>query len=88
MFPAIIEAWTNSSHKLPAGEIHWSVNSKIPPRQGLKSSSAICVAAIKALCEATDTELEDHQIVDIVHNKEKSQSHVGEIVIWILYDRS
>ena len=65
LFPAIIEAWTNSGYKLPAGDIHWSVNSKIPPRQGLKSSSAICVAAIKALCEATDTELEDHQIVDI-----------------------
>ena len=30
----------------------------------MKSSSAVCVAAIKALCEATDVQIENSQIVD------------------------
>ena len=65
LLAAITDTWTNAGHSLPSGEIHWTVASKIPLRQGLKSSAAISVAAIKALCDATNTDLEDHQIVDL-----------------------
>ena len=61
----VLNAWKNAGHPVPEGELHWSVKSEIPPRQGLKSSSAISVAAIKALCDATGLELENADIVDI-----------------------
>ena len=69
---AVIESWKNAGHKLPEGELFWSVKSKIPPRQGLKSSSAVAVAAIKALCEATEIELENADIVDIAASAQLS----------------
>ena len=62
---AVIESWKSAGHDLPEGELFWSVKSKIPQRQGLKSSSAVAVAAIKALCDATEIELENADIVDI-----------------------
>ena len=37
----------------------------IPIAQGLKSSSALCVAAVRALCDATETDLELADIVSI-----------------------
>ena len=51
LLPHVIEAWKNAGHKLPIDEedLHWSVQSRIPPREGLKSSSALCVAAVRAL---------------------------------------
>ena len=61
----ILEVWTQSGHPVPNGELFWSVKSEIPPRQGLKSSSAVAVAAIKALCDASDYNLENALIVDI-----------------------
>ena len=61
----VLIAWKNAGHPVPEGELHWSVKSEIPPRQGLKSSSAVSVAAIKALCDATGLELENADIVDI-----------------------
>tara|TARA_B100000989_G_scaffold170070_1_gene127299 strand:- start:7743 stop:8621 length:879 start_codon:yes stop_codon:yes gene_type:complete len=61
----VLDSWKSAGHSLPNGEFFWSVASKIPPRQGLKSSSAISVAAIRALCDATDTNLADGEIVDI-----------------------
>jgi len=61
----VLNAWKNAGHPVPQGELHWSVKSEIPPRQGLKSSSAISVAAIKALCDATGLELENADIIDI-----------------------
>ena len=54
-----------SGHPVPSGELFWTVKSEIPPRQGLKSSSAVAVAAIKALCDASDYNLENTDIVDI-----------------------
>ena len=45
--------------------IHWAVASKIPANRGLKSSAATSVAAIKALCEATQTTLGDAEIVSL-----------------------
>ena len=67
LLPHVVEAWKNAGHKLPIDEedLHWSVQSRIPPREGLKSSSALCVAAIRALCDATDISLELHEIVAI-----------------------
>jgi shikimate kinase len=61
----ILQIWRDSNHPLPDGEVFWSVKSEIPPRQGLKSSSAIAVAAIKALCDASDYSLDNADIVDI-----------------------
>ena len=61
----VIVAWKNAGLSLPEGDLFWSVKSSIPPRQGLKSSSAISVAAMKALCEASETQLENYQIVDL-----------------------
>ena len=61
----VMTAWSNAGHPVPEGDLFWSVNSKIPPRQGLKSSSAVSVAAIKALCEANEIQLDNAQIVDL-----------------------
>ena len=65
LLDAILTSWSNAGHALPDGDLFWSVNSKIPPRQGLKSSSAVAVAAIKALCAATEVEIENADIIDI-----------------------
>ena len=61
----VLIAWRNAGHSVPEGSLFWSVTSKIPPRQGLKSSSAVSVAAIRALCDATEIELENADIVDL-----------------------
>ena len=72
----VVESWLASGLALPdgmeKGDIHWAVASKIPPRRGLKSSAAISIAAVKALCEATESELSDSQIVAI-----SSQSQIN-----------
>ena len=67
LLPHVVEAWKNAGHELPIDEVnlHWAVQSKIPPREGLKSSSGLCVAAVRALCDSTDTSLELHEIVAI-----------------------
>jgi len=46
-------------------ELHWAIRSDLPIGRGLKSSAALSVACIRALCDATETELENHQIVDL-----------------------
>ncbi len=63
----VVEAWKSAGHNLPIDEenLHWAVQSKIPPREGLKSSSGLCVAAVRALCDSTDISLELHEIVAI-----------------------
>ena len=65
LLATVLEVWTQSGHPKPDGELFWSVKSEIPPRQGLKSSSAVAIAAIKALCDASDYTLENADIVDI-----------------------
>ena len=63
---AIFEAWESSGKPLPeAEELHWAVRSDIPMGNGLKSSAALSVACIRALCDATQISLENHEIVDI-----------------------
>ena len=68
----VLSAWGNAGHAKPDGELFWSVRSEIPPRQGLKSSAAVSVAAIRALCDATGLELENADIVDIAASAQLS----------------
>lgn len=67
VLPALLDAWVNGGHPLPEGfrreDLHWGVKSDVPNKQGLKSSAAVCIAAIRALCAATDTSLEDEEMV-------------------------
>ena len=69
VLPAVAEAWVSNGLALPEGleanDIHWAVASKIPQNRGLKSSAALSVAGIKALCEATNTDLSDFEIVSL-----------------------
>ncbi len=69
VLPAVVEAWVGNGLALPEGleanDIHWAVASKIPQNRGLKSSAALSVAGIKALCEATNTDLSDFEIVSL-----------------------
>lgn len=66
---AVVDTWVENELPLPNGlekdDIHWAVASKIPQSRGLKSSAAISVAAVKALCEATQTSLDDADIVSL-----------------------
>lgn len=67
LLEAVIDIWIANGHSLPngleKGDLHWAVASKIPPRQGLKSSAAVSVAAIRALISSTKMQLEDKDIV-------------------------
>lgn len=69
VLPAVVEAWVSNGLALPEGleanDIHWAVASKIPQNRGLKSSAALSVAGTKALCEATNTDLSDFEIVSL-----------------------
>ncbi len=63
-----VRIWQDKGYTLPAEELHWAVISKIPQRQGLKSSSALCIAALRALCDATNTSLENSVMVDLARD--------------------
>ena len=67
VLPALLDAWVNGGHPLPEGfqreDLHWGVKSDVPRKQGLKSSAAVCIAALRALCAATDTSIEDEEMV-------------------------
>ena len=69
VLPAVVDAWVSNGLALPEGleanDIYWAVASKIPQNRGLKSSAALSVAGIKALCEATNTDLSDFEIVSL-----------------------
>lgn len=67
LLPHIVAAWVAAGHALPIEKdnLHWAVQSKIPAREGLKSSSALCVAAVRALCDSTGTTLELDELVAI-----------------------
>lgn len=66
---ALLTAWLEADHPLPTDferdELHWGVNSKIPKKQGLKSSAAACIAGIRALCDATKVRLEPAEMVSL-----------------------
>ena len=65
LFQSIEMVWKENGFPLP-DEYGWQVSSEIPIGQGLKSSSAISCAAIKALNEATWAGLNESEIVEIV----------------------
>ena len=66
LLPAIVETWSSAGLPMPESEeLHWAIRSDLPIGRGLKSSAALSVACIRALCDATETELENHQIVDL-----------------------
>ncbi len=69
LLPTVVDTWVENQLPLPNGlgkeDIFWAVASKIPQSRGLKSSAAISVAAVKALCDATQTELDDAEIVSL-----------------------
>lgn len=66
---AVLTAWTTGGNPLPLGgkveDFHWRVDSSIPSRQGLKSSSAVAVAAVRALADAMDLDIEDAEVVEM-----------------------
>ena len=60
LLDSLINSWEEAGHKLPDVEkLYWAVRSEIPPRQGLKSSSSVAIAALRELCVATETKLEN-----------------------------
>ena len=63
LLESVRKIWESSDLTQGFEEYHWSISSNIPPRQGLKSSAAICVAAFRALANAEDINMENHQIV-------------------------
>ena len=66
LLPAVVETWSSAGLPMPESEeLHWAIRSDLPIGRGLKSSAALSVACIRALCDATETELENHQIVDL-----------------------
>ena len=63
----LLNAWLAAGLPLPQGferdDLHWGVNSKIPKKQGLKSSAAVCIAGLRALCQASGESLEPSAMV-------------------------
>ena len=53
----LLERWSARNLSLPIGELGWVVKSEIPIGMGLKSSTALLVAAQRALCDATQTNM-------------------------------
>ena len=53
----LLEGWSARNLSLPIGELGWVVKSEIPIGMGLKSSTALLVAAQRALCDATQTNM-------------------------------
>ena len=72
----ILDSWVASGRKLPKGlgknELYWAVATKIPSKRGLKSSSAVSVAAIRALAQSVDADLTTAEIVDIAASAQVS----------------
>ena len=64
ILPTISSIWQEKGYPVPA-VLGWEVISEIPIGQGLKSSSALSCAAIRALDQASWTGLSDYEIVDL-----------------------
>ena len=70
LFQSIEMVWKENGFPLPE-KYGWQVSSEIPIGQGLKSSSAISCAAIKALNQATWTGLNDSEIVNLAVSSQR-----------------
>ena len=59
--------WQENGHAFPknldAEDLHWAVASKIPQGQGLKSSAAVSIAALRALDDSIEAGLSDAELV-------------------------
>ena len=73
LLDSIVIIWTEQGLPLP-DNFGWEISSNIPIGQGLKSSSAVSCAAIKALNLATWAGLSDSEIVNL---SVSSQRHAG-----------
>lgn len=69
LLDSVIKIWVENGYDLPNGlepnQLFWAVASKIPPKQGLKSSAAVSIAALRSLCDSTGTEMEIHRLVEL-----------------------
>ena len=69
LLDAVLGVWTENGYDLPnelkPEELHWAIASKIPPKQGLKSSAAVSIDALRSLCDATEIDLETHRLVEL-----------------------
>ena len=73
LLDSIVIIWTEQGLPLP-DNFGWEISSNIPIGQGLRSSSAVSCAAIKALNLATWAGLSDSEIVNL---SVSSQRHAG-----------
>jgi shikimate kinase len=69
LLDSVVKIWIENGYALPNDlepeQVFWAVASKIPPKQGLKSSAAVSIAALRSLCDATDKELPIHRLVEL-----------------------
>ena len=69
LLDSVIKIWLANGYDLPNGlnqeQLFWVVASKIPPKQGLKSSAAVSIAALRSLCDATGIDLPVHRLVEL-----------------------
>ena len=72
LLTAVLDTWSGAGHPLPDGTLAWSVKSEIPPRQGLKSSAAVAVAAFRALIDATDHDLNTPDLVELAGTAQRA----------------
>ena len=64
LLEAVMQVWAESGYPR-FDDAGWEIDSEIPIGQGLKSSSALACAALKALDQASWTGLSDYEIVDM-----------------------
>ena len=62
----LLEAWKERDLPLPPGQIGWLVKSDIPSGMGLKSSSALLMAAVNALSAANSVILSDNVTFNLI----------------------
>tara|TARA_Y100000768_G_scaffold75430_1_gene53254 strand:- start:190 stop:1089 length:900 start_codon:yes stop_codon:yes gene_type:complete len=69
LLEAVVSVWIENGYDLPNNlkreDLHWAIASKIPPKQGLKSSAAVSIAAFRSLCDAIKIDLEAHRLVEL-----------------------
>ena len=63
---SLLEAWKERDLPLPSGELGWLVKSDIPIGMGLKSSSALLMAAVNALSTGNSVILSDNVIFNLI----------------------
>ncbi len=70
LLDAVISVWTSEGLPSP-DEYYWEIESNVPIGQGLKSSSALACAALRALNSVSWTGLSDNEIADLAVSAQK-----------------